>query len=66
MLLFSRGLAVFSKRDKIVFLSSFGDNNVPVANELIQRNPTASIVFLYERSAGQSLLNLDPRIVRKM
>lgn len=65
MLLFSRGLEVFSKRDKIVFLSSFGDNNVPVANELIQRNPTASIVFLYERSAGQSLLNLDPRIVRK-
>lgn len=65
MLVLSRGLAVFSKRDKIVFLSSFGDNSVPVANELIQRNPATVIVFLYEQSAGQSLLNLDPRIVRK-
>ena len=65
MFLLSRGLAVFSKRDKIVFLCSFGDNSVPVANELIKRNPATSIVFLYEQSAAKSLLNLDPRIARE-
>lgn len=51
-----------SKRNKIVFIASFGDNCVPVANELRQRFPQRQVIVLYESSAAVALKALNPSI----
>lgn len=51
-----------SQRNKIVFIASFGDNCVPVANELKRRYPERQVIVLYESSAAEALKELLPSI----